>query len=354
MNLNSFVQRNRRFLADLIMGPFRGHGIIMTPQYPAAPGPGDFTCSELSQESWAAWLARRYELQCEWLPALDHDAVPKVKLVTGTQPFAAAFGCPMHIVPDSMPMALPIVASADEADRLPEPDVYAPPLDRVFAMAEKLRARLGPDAPISVPDMQGPLDIAALIWRKEDFFVAMRREPEAVRRLVDKCTRLIEVFLMEFRRRFGEVTFWYWTEVWAPPEIGCWLSEDEVGSISSRMFEAFSAPALADLSRTFGGISLHCCAAADHQHASFLKIPGLRVINRVPKAGAMRPVIEAFSGRAVLGVAYGTAQEYGDIIAMSRPDTRLIFCVPAMPLEDAKRMYEQMRALCPRMETLGN
>jgi hypothetical protein len=350
MSLDSLVRRNRRFLTDLIMGPFRGHGIIMTPQYPAAPGPGDFTCSELPQEIWADWLARRYELQHEWLSALDHDAVPKTKLVTGTQPFAAAFGCPVRIVPDSMPMALPIVGSADEADRLPEPSVCAPPLDHIFAMAERLCARLGPDAPISVPDMQSPLDIAALVWRKEEFFVAMRREPDAVRRLVDKCTRLVTAFLQEFQRRFGEVTFWYWTEVWAPPEAGCWVSEDEVGSISAHMFESFSLPALADLSRTFGGVSLHCCAEADHQHAGFLKIPGLRVMNRLPKAAAMRPVVEAFSGRAVLGVAYDTANEYREIIALCRPDTRLLFCVPAMPLEEARQRYEQMRALCPRTE----
>ena len=85
-------------------------------------------------------------------------------------------------------------------------------------------------------------------------------------------------------------------------------------------------------------------------HSSFLKIPNLRVMNRVPRVGGMRPVIEAFSGQAVLGVAYDTAIEYAETVSLARHDTRFLFCVPAMPLEEARRRYEQMRVLCPRIE----
>ena len=264
--------------------------------------------------------------------------------------FAAAFGCPIHVYEEGSSCALPCVTTAEEADRLPEPSLDAPPLRSIFGAAEMLRARLGPEVPIGVPDIQSPFDIAALVWRKQDLFVALHENPQAVQRLVAKCHRLLAGFLAEYRRCFAPVNLAHVACCWAPPELGCWLSEDEAGSLSAAMFERFCLPTLADLSTAFGGLFMHCCANADHQYANFLKIPNLRGLNRVFQAPGPRPAITTFSGRTVLVVAWTEEDAVKKMLDMAHPNTRFLFSMPRRPLEEQKPIYEQLRALCSRQK----
>jgi len=342
-------QPNRRFLRDLFAGPFRGHAIIM--DHEAAPrdwSQGDVVISERPVKEWLPAVVQDFETRLKWHNALGDDAVPYVNIQTGTEIFAAAFGCPVHMYDDAPPCALPLVTTADDAGRLPVPGLDARPLARVFELAELVRGEVGADVPISVPDIQSPFDIAALVWRKEDLFAAMYERPGAVKRLVDKCHRLLVDFLFEFRRRFPNCNLCHCPNAWAPPELGAWLSEDEAGSLSTAMFEEFCLPSLVELSERFGGLFVHCCAAADHQYDSFRKIPNLRGLNRVFQAPGPRPAIEAFSGRTVLMVAWTGEQGVCEMLDMALPDTRFLFNMGAQPVDEARSTFERLRARSPR------
>ena len=347
--MNVKEQRNRQFLTDLFAGPFSGHAIIMDHEAIPAPYPGDYAVSDRPLQEWLPRLLQDYEAQSRMLEAIDHDAVPSVRLGTGTGVFAAAFGCPIHIYADSPAAARPLVCTVEEADRLPVPSLDAPTLARVFEMGEMVRARVGPDVPLGVPDIQSAFDIAALIWNKEDFYVAIMQNPDAVERLVAKCQTLLKNFFVEFMRRFPECNLCHCPVAWAPPQLGVWLSEDEAGCMSVSMFEEFCLPNLNDLSDTFGGLFMHCCATADHQYGSFKKIHHLRGINRVFQAPGPRPAIEAFSGQAVLMQAWMNEDDVNKMLDMALPDTRFLFNMPAQPLDEAKRTYERLRARCPRV-----
>jgi hypothetical protein len=241
-----------------------------------------------------------------------------------------------------------LVETAGEADALLAPSLSAPPLARVFELGRLLRERLGPDVPINVPDMQSPFDIAALVWRKEALYMALVDSPDAVRRLVERCRRLLTDFLQAFMREFGECCLAHCPNAWAPPELGCWLSEDEAGSMSAAMFEEFCLPVLQGLSVEFGGLFVHCCADADHQYGNLRRIPNLRGLNRVftrdPHA-----TIEAFADRAVLMVAWSDLASVRSLLDMSLPSTRYLFNMPAEPLGNAKRTYDTLREMCPRV-----
>ena len=126
------------------------------------------------------WSWRKYQMQCEQLSWLRDDLLPFLDIYTGTEIFAEAFGCKVHRPPDDMPFALPLVHSVEEAARLSVPDLDAPPLAAAFRIAEELRARAGEGALVRLPDIQSPMDIAALIWEKSSFYPALVNEPEAV------------------------------------------------------------------------------------------------------------------------------------------------------------------------------
>ena len=134
------VTRNRRFLTDLFSGPFPGHGVIMDPDTPPSGMRGDLSTSEHPLAMWLDHWLLDYETQVTRLEALEDESVPVALVGTGTQIFAAAFGCPVHIYDDSPPCALPLVTTAAEADRLETPAVDAPPLGRAWEFARMLRA----------------------------------------------------------------------------------------------------------------------------------------------------------------------------------------------------------------------
>jgi hypothetical protein len=346
--MDTRLARNRQYLTDLFAGPFRGHAIIMDPEPVPAEWPGDYACGTRPVSDWVPRAIQNYEAQLRTLEALDDDSVPVANLRTGTYILASAFGCPIHLYEDSPAAARPLVITPEEADLLPEPDVYAPPLERVFEFATLLQERLGPDAPLSVPDIQSPFDVAALIWNKEDFYVALIQHPDAVKRLVAKCDRLLTSFLIELRRRFPQLSYCHCPNAWAPSALGCWLSEDEAGAMSTPMFEEFCLPTLVTMSHTFGGIFVHCCATADHQYGSFRKIPALRGLNRVFQDPGPRPAIRAFSGQTALLVAWTEEDEVYRMLDMAEPTSRFLFNMPGKPLEEAKEIYGRLRARCPR------
>lgn len=348
--MDSRIARNRQFLRDLYAGPFRGHGIIVDAEPVPDPGAGKVPFMQRPIVEWVNQQIREYEAQLARLDALDHDDVPVVRNRCGsaTEIFAAAFGCPIHEYADSNPIALPLVTTAAEADRLRVPSLDAPPLARLFEAAAMIRDRVGPDVPLGVCDIQSPFDIAALIWHKQHMYLAMLDTPEAVKTLVDKCATLLKSYLAEYRLAVGDCSSAHCPNTWGPPDLGCWLSEDEAGAMNAAMFEEFCVPVLADLSDTFGGLFVHCCATADHQYENFKKIPRLRGLNRVFQAPGPRPAIEAFAGVSVLMMAWFSIDQAFEMLDMALPDTRFLFNLPAQPLDDARATYDRLRDRCPR------
>lgn len=179
-------------------------------------------------------------------------------------------------------------------------------------------------------------------------FIAMYENPDAVKRLVDKCHTLLKTFLFEFKKEFPNCNLCHCPIGWAPPDLGVWLSGDEAGSLTVDMFEEFCLPTILDLSETFGGMFMHCCATADHQYESFLKIPNLRGINRVFQEPGPEPAIKAFEGRSVLMMAWLEEDYLNQLLDLARPETRFLFNIPAKPIDEAKAIFERLRERCPR------
>lgn len=335
--------KERRFLTDLFAGPFSRHGFIVDAPREAAPFPGDVSCSERPVRDWVPNAVRNFETARSWHEELGDDAVPFGRILTGTETFAAAFGCGVHLFEDSLPAARPLVRTAAEAEALPQPDFTARPLERILEFAQLLVAELGEGIPVGGMDYQSAFDVAALVWNKQDLFLAMMDTPEAVHGLVQKCQVLLEGFTREFLRIVPDANLCHCPMAWAPPELGFWLSEDEAGSLNVAMFEEFCLPSLVELSERWGGLFMHCCATADHQYGNFQKIPNLRGLNRVFQEPGPRPAIEAFSGHTVLMNAWLPEAGVKEFLEMALPETRYLFNIGAADLEEAKGILERVR-----------
>lgn len=353
------IEQNRRFLTGLYnKEPFRGHGFVCRPALiPLYEGPdNDFTTSTRPVQEWVPWVVENYQRKLQLLEAVPNDEVPTCDMATGTHIFAAAFGCPVHRAPDTNPCALPLVNTAQQADALDEPDIWAAPsLYRIFELADAVRRELGPDAPLGPPDKQTGFDTACLVWDKAGIYTAMLTpdEKDAVKRLTAKCTRLLVRVIQELRKEFPTMSMRGCPGVWTPPHMPPWYSNDECGAFGTGLFEEFCLPELIELSETFGGLGMHCCADADHQFPLFRRIPGFYAFNRVPaKLGkrGFEPMLEHLGGAdGPVHVLSWIADDVMEQLVRHAPDgSRFVFVKQGLDADSAATWLEYMHALSPR------
>jgi len=291
------IERNKQLIAQIFAGKADRPAILYRPLMVPLREVGDFTLSGEPVKKWVPWVVENYRRQVESLERHGDDSVPVAKLATGTQIFANAFGCDVHYPPDSNPCAMPLAHDSADAEKVEVPDIWKTPcLYRVFELGHAVLRELGPEAALGPCDLQTGFDIAGLIWDKNDLFCAMALEPEAVRCLADKCALLLKTFLGELRREFPTMSPCHYPGHWVPPELGPWVSCDEVGSMSPEMFEEFCLPELNDLSEAFGGVAMHCCADAEHQFPGFNRVENFYAFNRVQSKRGYLPLLDHFTG----------------------------------------------------------
>ncbi|MBM4457609.1 MAG: hypothetical protein FJ011_07590 [Chloroflexi bacterium] len=126
---------------------------------------------------------------------------------------------------------------------------------------------------------------------------------------------------------------------------GLTLSEDEVGAISQRMFDALFMPELAELSARYGGLGMHCCAHARHQWPGFRRIPGLRLLNLVQPAPVIHQAVAFFAGLPQMH-SYGGEGPAWTWPAQYPPDARLVFDINAASRAEAEEIASRLRQAC--------
>lgn len=336
-------QRKRRWrdFLDTTRPPQHLFVIALDCDAPRRPWPWPDNVPDRIDHAWGVYL-RQME-QMEWL---DDDALPYLDPYTGTEIFAEAFGCDIYRPPNEMPSARPLIHSASQVDRLRVPAIDCPALARLFHIADELRRRAGNAALLKLVDIQSPMDIAALIWDKNDFYVAAAETPQAVLQLAAKARELLAAFLDEWFARYGREFIAHYPAYYMP--CGITLSEDEVGAVSEQMCRELFLPELAELSHRYGGIGVHCCANARHQWGNFKRIPALRLLNLVQPPEELRAAYAFF--------ATHTAQMHswcGDGPPWRWPldypeGARVVLQARAATRQEAQRMCEKLKAACGR------
>lgn len=303
----------------------------------APPRPWPWPDNVPERIDWA-WQTYERELErAEWL--LD-DTVPHLAPFTGTEIFAEAFGCQVHRADDNMPFALPLVHNAAEAARVRVPDLNVRPLAMLFEIADELRRRAGNGALLQLVDIQSPMDIAALIWDKNDLYMAMIQQPNAVKDLAAKVHELLVAFLDAWFERYGPAFIAHYPKYYMP--WGITLSEDEVGAVNGEMFEEFFADELVALSRRYGGIGIHCCADARHQWDNFARVPDLRLLNLVQPPEELRDAYAFFASRVPQMHSWCGDGEPWTWPGQYPSDARIVFRASAETREEALALSEKL------------
>jgi hypothetical protein len=293
------------------------------------------------------WALREWETAMQDVTRIGDDRVPSLYVATGTEIFAEAMGCPVHYPQDTNPFALPFVNSAADVARLSTPRWEDTRLANLFELADELKSGAGKDAVFRMPDIQSPLDIAALVWNKKSFYPAMIEEPEAVHELVEKIKVLLTGFLDAWFGRYGTAYIAHCPENYMVG--GMCLSEDEIGAFSPAMFREFVLPSLSELSVRYGGLSMHCCADSERQWDNLRAVPGLKLLN------LYRPIQSGRNGwKAFADVCAQYPIPCGSGAMESWPEqypsgAHAVLTIDAADRNDAAAKVEKMRTVLEKM-----
>lgn len=288
------------------------------------------------------WAWSNYLDQLGRMSWLADDSLAYLDCLGGTEIFAQAFGCPVHQPENDMPFALPLIHSASEVSRIKVPTLDVPVLARQFKFADELVRRAGKQALVRTVDVQSPMDIAALIWDKNDFYLALMDSPQAVRELSAKVLELLTAFLDEWFSRYGLQHVAHYPDYLMPR--GLTLSEDEIGAVSPELFIELFLPELITLSTHFGGIGIHCCAHSRHQWNNLLQIPALRLLNLVRPLDQRQHAYQHFAAHT---------QQWNDISTMAEaqwlidhvPTARAVLEVVARSRDESRQMLESLQTM---------
>ena len=232
------VEARKQRWADLLAKPTDGRKFVFrigvrTPEPPPVVRAWPWLKAERIETAWQS-----YNAMLERAKWLDDDLVPYMPVATGTEIFAEALGCEVYRPEDNNPFAIPFAHTLHDAERIRAPRLEGTPLMQLFEIADELRRRGGPDALLTMVDMQSPMDIVAQIWDKTDLFVAMLQTPDVVLELAAKARALQTAFLDEWFRRYGAEHVAHYPDYYV--RRGMTLSADEVGNVNPRMFHSSS------------------------------------------------------------------------------------------------------------------
>ncbi|NSW90938.1 MAG: hypothetical protein HPY74_09780 [Firmicutes bacterium] len=292
------------------------------------------------------WISEKYSKQMEMLEWLDDDRIPFLDMLTGTEIFAECFGCQVYLSHDNMPFALPLINSAGDVARLKQPKLEDTPLMYLFEMADELSIFAGKQAVFKLPDIQSPMDVAALIWNKNDFYISLIDEPEAVKTLAGMVKTLMLEFLDEWFIRYGREFIAHFPDYYM--QQGLSVSVDEIGVISKEMFKEFFLPELVDLSNHYGGLGIHCCANARHHWESFKMIPNLQVLNLCQPENILAEAYGYFGGRFVQMHSWYEKRPVWEKVSGFPKDSRVVLQLLAENRDEALRVCEKCKIACGR------
>ena len=177
-----------------------------------------------------------------------------------------------------------ILSIDDDPRNLPDP-VIRPDgiasfwLDMQKYALEETDGRL----PISVIDMQGPMDVAGQLWGYDNLFMDAMTEGEKAKALLEKCTTaFIELWKKQqelLGDKFVGTHLWGWSWVEEGPNHGASLSMDSLAMISSDFFTDHTREHLVRISEEFNGLAIHSCGNFSAVIPRINEIPGIDTLN---------------------------------------------------------------------------
>lgn len=283
----------------------------------------------------------------------DHT-LPMIRANYGVGTLPSLFGLNCRIVNNNLPW-VDHVGTLEEIKRIIEhgiPDMRAGLGARVFdthnyyneqlAKYPKCQALI----PVYHPDLQGPFDIAHLIWGS-DIYYALYDEPDVVHELMELVTLTYIQFMKEIKKTINDEENgfnFHWGTLYKGSIL---IRDDSPVNISKEMYEEFVKPYDQKILDAFGPGSIHFCGRADQWVFSMMECRGLEALNfgQPPKLKFGFDFLEKIYGKAkekkIALVDYNMDKALLPEILESEYTSGVTFSTSAENLEEAIKLVNQ-------------
>jgi hypothetical protein len=285
-------------------------------------------------------------LQWRQALAIGDDWVPHLQPYQGVTPLPSAFGCPVHYFDHTSPWVDPLIRAEDPPEKvydLPAPAVTDGQLGKLLEYTDYFTTETGGRYPISTY-LQGPMDMAYLVWDSSAFMLAMYTNPKEVHHLLRLVTDLTIAFVKELRARSPQFFACHCPPLWMAEGQGVSVSEDCSAVLSPKLWREFSLPYVNEISEEFGGVVIHSCGNFLHQFDNLAQVHNLRGLNFGASETPFEAIWERFGGKTAilphLGLnkdfPFGTHEEFMEHIFRTVDHWRGLCIVAAPPALSAQ------------------
>lgn len=278
------------------------------------------------------------------------DRAPTVRVQFGTGQVAAAFGCPLRVLPDSPPAAAgSALERAGDALRLAAPRADAGWYGKLMEWTAIWKERLPPGIRIQLPDIQSAFNSAHLI-RGNGILTDFYDHPAEVGALLDRVTDFMIATVRRLRPLVDEEPGWFhdWGALW---KGGARISNCSLQMISPAFYREHVLPRDIRFFDAVGGGRVHYCGLAGPVMEEFFRVPSITGLDVDAARHDFFALCDRAPARVVLaptGPFRAESPEVARLLAGDWPRKRnWILSVWTASVEQGKILLDRLRASIP-------
>lgn len=267
-------------------------GALFSPRRPA-PSPPRIEWPNVSVnaalENFEQMALQQLKTCSDYLAAGTGDCLC-VRANYGTSILPSLFGADLYIMNeelDTLPTSWPLKGGIEAIRVLIDrgiPDLYSGLGERVLKMGEILRdigrryPLIGKYVKIYHPDLQGPMDVAEILWGS-GIFTHILETPDLIHEFLNLITATYIYFMEGWDRIVPPISPTHSVH-WGMIHRGhIMVREDSAMNLSPAIYSEFIYPANEILFDVYGGGAIHFCGKGDHWIGIASSIPGVYGFN---------------------------------------------------------------------------
>ncbi len=276
---------------------------------------------------------------------IGDDCAPAVRINFGTGQVAAAFGCPLKDVENSLPaVEASILKEAKDSYHLSMPDLDAGWYAKLAQWNELWLKHLPEGIAIQHPDIQGPFNTAHLI-RGNDILTDFYDDPESVEHLLDIITDYMIKLVPHLKEMIGESEGWFrdWSALW---KGAARISNCSTTMIDPDFYHRFIFPRDQQLIDSIGGGRIHYCGGSREIVRSFFTIAGLNGLDCDCQYHDLWELSRCAPAHVpLIFQQYGQPFPFTDrLLKRDWPEKRnIILITEASSIEEGKHLYKKLK-----------
>lgn len=222
-------------------------------------------------------------------------------------------------------------------------------------MAEYFMRMAGGRLPISLCDIQSPLNTVGHVMDINAFFLSCHDDPDAVRELLNRMADLMVDYLRKFKTLLGDALVrpgHGFASSRSLPGIG--VSDDNIVTLSADIYRAVAAESIERMGDAFGGLAYHSCGCYADKLDMLKQLKGLTCMDAAftvqtdPAPNRPEDFADALAGTGITLNArmVGDRQTVVETVkSLAKPELKMIVVTYCADEEEQGKAYDAIHEI---------